>query len=456
MRRSKIRKGKINALLIFPRTSGGITSNDAFFPFPFLALTQLAAAFPSKYNIRIIDECVSPVSGKEDADIVFISTLTSTAFRAYSLGDSFLKRGIPVVMGGVHATILPEEAAGHATAVVLGEADEKIREVLRDFEKGSLLPLYDNHSTPDLDAVPSPLISLLNWRHRFFILPLQTSRGCPNNCDFCSVPAISGRKLRLKSISTVEKELEALKAFRSRYLFVVDDNFTVIKDRALALMDIFRHHGFRWMGFSTLSVSEDEEFLRALEESGCLSLFIGFESLHDQGTLLKNRQYRGLDSFRKAVARIHSHGIGIQGSFIFGFDHDTGDVFKETVSFIQETGIELPSINIMTPFPGTDLFRKLSDENRILHRDWSLYDMNHVVLRPGGMSPEELQQGYAWALKYLASPSIILSRLRKRFGSKSYFMTANFSLHRQQTRLARSLWNRDTQRSMQERGLCLC
>jgi radical SAM superfamily enzyme YgiQ (UPF0313 family) len=287
-------------------------------------------------------------------------------------------------------------------------------------------------------------------------LPIQTSRGCPNNCEFCSVPAISGRKLRIKSISRIEKEVEALKAFRSRYLFVVDDNFTVAKERSLALMDLFRHHGFKWMGFSTLSVSEDEEFLEALRSSGCISLFIGFESLHDQGGLVKNRLYKGPGAFKEAVARIHSYGIGIQGSFIFGFDYDTEEVFQETVAFIQGAGIELPSINIMTPFPGTGLFNQLDKEERLLHKDWSLYDMNHVVFQPRGMSPEELQQGYAWALKYLASPSVILSRLKKKFGSKSYFMTANFSLHRQQTRLARSLWDKDTQRSMQERGLCLC
>ena len=144
---------------------------------------------------------------------------------------------------------------------------------------------------------------------------------------------------------------------------------------------------------------------------------------------------------RRAVARIHAHGIGIQGSFIFGFDSDTTDVFKETVSFIQETGIELPNMCIYTPFPGTPLYDAMEKENRLLHRDWSKYDMNHAVFTPACMTPQELQQGFAWVLKYLSSPTSILSRLKRRGGPYLHFLTANFSLHAAQTRLARSMWN---------------
>ena len=443
-------------LLIFPRPSGTGTSNDAVFPFPFLGLTQIAATVPPHYNVQIVDERVSSISGDEKADLVFITTLTSTASRAYTLADLFKKRGIPVVIGGIHATVLPEEAAQHATSVVIGEAEGIMDQLLSDFERGELALEYRSSCLPDLEDIPHPAIDLLNWRHRTFLSSIQTSRGCPHNCNFCSVPTIFGSKLRLKSLSAVEKELKALSRLRSRYLFVVDDNFTVMKDRALAIMDLFRYYGYRWMGFSNLSVSEDEEFLRALRKSGCISLFVGFESLSGQGLLSKNRSYDSPDSMRRAIRCIHDHSIGIQGSFIFGFDEDTADVFKETVSFIQDTGIELPTICILTPFPGTPLFNSLEEEGRLMHHKWSLYDMNHVVFKPRNISPEELQQGYAWALKYLASPTKILSRLSKRFGSMPYFLVANFSLHRYQTRLAHSLWDSTIQGSMQERGLCSC
>jgi radical SAM superfamily enzyme YgiQ (UPF0313 family) len=444
-------------LLVFPRASGTATSNDALFPFPFLCLTQLAAAFPpGQYDLKILDERISPVSGKEHPDLVLITTLTSTAPRAFALGDHFRQRGIPVVMGGVHATVCPEEASGHATSIVIGEAEGMVPKLLDDFERSQLAPEYRASCPSDLNDIPPPALHLLNWRHRIFLSPIQTSRGCPNSCDFCSVPAISGRKLRTRSLSSIDAQLRYLKQFRSRKLFVVDDNFTANKDRALAIVDRFRYHGFRWAGFSNLGISEDEDLLKALGDSRCVSLFIGFESLRGQGHLAKNRSYKSPDDIRRAVDRIHAFGMGIQGSFIFGFDDDDPGVFRETVSFIQEAGIELPMVNILTPFPGTPLFDSLKASHRLLDLDWSFYDMNHAVLQPKQMTHHELQQGYAWALKYLASPSSILYRLKRRFGSMPYFLTANFSLHHYQTRLAHSLWNRTVQDGMEKRGLCPC
>ncbi len=426
------------------------------FPFPSLTLPLLASAFPKNYSVQIKDEKVSKVSGRERSDIVFITTLTSTAHRAYKLADTFMTRGIPVVIGGVHATVLPQEAQEHATAVVMGEAEDMVLRILSDFEKGGLAPLYQGSCFTDLATASHPDLELLNWRHRFFLSPIQTSRGCPNDCNFCAVPRISGRKLRMKPLAEIEKELVFLRRFRSRKLFVVDDNFTMNKERSLELMKLFHKFGFRWMTFSNLSVSDDDDYMRALANSGCVSLFIGFESLHYQKHLNKNSAYNTPEAMAQAVNRIHKHGIGIQGSFIFGFDSDTTEVFRETVSFIQNTGIELPNICILTPFPGTPLFDELESSDRIIHKDWSSYDMNHVVFRPENMSPEELQQGFAWSLKYLASPTSILSRIKKKSAARTYFLTANFSLHCSQTRLARSLWNPKIQALMQEKDLCLC
>ena len=447
---------KIQALLISPHERGNIVSNDAVFPFPSLTLPLLASAFPGHYQVRLKDEKVSRITGKEKADIVFITSLTSTAHRAYRLADIFKKRGIPVVVGGVHASMLPQEAQAHATSVVMGEAEHTVSRLLSDFERGDLAPLYRNTESPDLTTALNPSLHLLSWRHRFFLSPLQTSRGCPYSCNFCSVPRMSGRTLRLKPLAVIEQELAFLRRFRSRKLFVVDDNFTLNKDRSLELMALFRKFGFRWMTFSNLSVSEDEKYLRAMAASGCISLFIGFESLHFQKHLRKNTAYGTQEAMARAVDRIHKYGIGIQGSFIFGFDSDTTAVFGKTVSFIQDSEIELPHICILTPFPGTPLFDELESQGRIIHKDWSAYDMNHVVFRPANMSSEELQQGYAWALKYLASPTSIIARLKKKSAAKAYFLTANFSLHRSQTRLALSLWNPSLQTLMQEKGLCHC
>ena len=236
-------------------------------------------------------------------------------------------------------------------------------------------------------------------------------------------------------------------------IFIVDDNFTLKKDRCLEIITLFRRFGFRWMAFSNLSVSEDEDYLKALGESGCISLFIGFESLRRHFT--KNRSFNTPEAVAQAIKMIHKHGIGIQGAFIFGFDEDTPEVVPETVSFIQKTGIDLPAISLLTPFPGTPLFDKLEQNGRMLHKDWSYYDMNHVVFRPENMTAGELQQGYAWALKYLASPTSIIARINKKSAAKAYFLTINFAYHCSQTRIARRLWNPRVQTSMQERNLCL-
>jgi len=316
------------AILVFPREPGTRVSNDAVFPFPLLGLTQIAASFPESYQIRIVDESVSPLTGREDVSVVCITTLTATVNRAYHLADLFRKRGIPVILGGAHATMLPDEAAAHATSVVIGEADTLMPQILADLEKGKLAPRYQCETTPDLDAIGKPAVELLSWRHRLFLSAIQTSRGCPHNCDFCSVPATFGRKLRLKSLATIEEELLAYSRFGFRYLFVVDDNFTANKERALAILDLFRHYRFKWMGFSNLSIAEDESFLESLRQSACVSLFIGFESLHQQDLFRKNKKYSDPGKVSEAIHKIHKAGIGIQGSFIFGFDQDGPEVFQ--------------------------------------------------------------------------------------------------------------------------------
>lgn len=449
-------KNKKRVLLISPYPKGAVTSNDAVFPFPILSLPLIAAEIPSRYDIRIVDERISRAHGNESADIVFITSLTSTVGRAYELADRFLRRDIPVVLGGVHVSIITDEASHHATSVVVGEGEGLIEKILSDFENGQLKSVYKNPSLVALDGIPSPELQLLNWRHRFFMSPLQTGRGCTYNCDFCLVPRLSERKLRLKSLETVERELTHLSRFKPRRLFVADDNFLAKKERATSIMKLFKKYGYKWMGFANLSISEDDLFLKALRDSGCISLFIGFESLNTEDGLLKNRLYRNVESIQHAVSRIHKYGIGIQGSFIFGFDTDTVHVFQDTVAFIQETGIELPHISILTPFPGTPLYEAMENEDRILHNEWSKYDMSHVVFQPKTMTIEELQQGYSWALKYLASPTSIFSRLRHGPGFSMHFLISNFSLHRSQTRLAHSLWNPVVQKSFQERNLCPC
>jgi radical SAM superfamily enzyme YgiQ (UPF0313 family) len=441
-------------LFIFPRTQGSQVFNDAAFPFPLLGLTQLASAFPDQYDLTLLDESIRPVTGDEDADLVCITSMTTTAPRAYELGDLYLGRGIPVIIGGAHATVLPDEAAPHASSVVIGEAENIVAELLQDFEQGKLKARYHAGSHISLAEIKPPRVDLLNWRHRLFLASLQTTRGCPNSCDFCSVPQVFGRKLRQKSIDTIKIELQAAKKYRSKYMFVVDDNFTVNRNRARELMEVFKFYGLPWMGFSTLACADDPVFLKELVDSGCISLFIGFESLLQPGAFVKNKKYADPAAISKAIQVIHNAGIGIQGSFIFGFDHDTVAVFSEVVQFIQKNQIEVLNMNILTPFPGTKLYDRFAEEGRLLHHDWQKYDMNHVVFQPTGMTTEELMQGYLWAVKVLASPTVIFKRLNWRRPHYTYFLTANFAMHRAHTKMANSRWDKEVQTSIEAKGGC--
>jgi radical SAM superfamily enzyme YgiQ (UPF0313 family) len=446
----------MKVLLVFPREPGTCVSNDSVLPFPLLGLTQLAAAFPAHYELKLVDESVRPLDTRETADLVCITTMTATVNRAYALADGFLARGIPVLLGGAHATVLPDEAAGHATSVLVGEAESVMPQLIADFERGALAPRYQASSHAELTDIPQPRVDLLSWRHRFFLSSLQTSRGCPNSCNFCSVPAIFGHRLRLKTIDTIKAELQTASRHGTRYLFVVDDNFTANRKRAREIMELFAFYKMRWMGFSTLAMAEDGEFLEALRRSNCVSLFVGFESLHQRDNFVKNKKYADPAAVSHAVKVIHEAGIGIQGSFIFGFDHDTPEVFAEVASFIQANEIEVPNVNILTPFPGTRLYDQIAAEGRILHHDWDKYDMNNVVYQPRGMTVEELRQGYAWTLKYLSSPTVILRRLSWRRPYYPYFLMANFSLHRALTRLAKNVWDPRVQQALEARGACRC
>lgn len=443
-------------LFIFPREPGTQVFNDAVLPFPLLGLTQLASLFPDHYHLTMADETIKPVTGYEDVDLVCITTMTATAKRAYFLGDLYRKRGITVLIGGAHATVLADEAGKHASSVVIGEAENIIPDLIRHFETGQLQSCYRASDYSSLTKISAPRVDLLNWRHRFFLSSLQTSRGCPNSCEFCSVPRVFGRKLRHKPLDTIKKELETAQKNRSKYLFVVDDNFTVNRPRARELMEIFKFYGLRWMGFSTLATAKDPDFLQELYLSGCISLFIGFESLLQPDLFNKNKKFANKGSVADAVRTIHDAGIGIQGSFIFGFDHDTPAVFHEVAQFVQDNGIEVLNMNILTPFPGTGLYDRFETEGRLLHHDWEKYDMNHVVFQPKGMSSAELMQGYLWTIKYLASPTIIFKRLSWRRPNYSYFLTANFALHRAHTRMANMLWDKEAHAQLIAKGGCRC
>ena len=432
------------ALLIFPRDKGIKFSNDALYPFPILGLTLLASLFPQTYEVKIVNEAIEKVDFNADVDLVGITGLTCVIERAYTIADRFRERGVKVILGGVHPSHLPEEAKEHADSVFVGEAERMFGKVLQDFEAGELKPFYKNREWSDLNGMPLPRRDLLSKHYRPFFKAIETTRGCPNRCEFCSVPIINGKRYRLRPLEEVDRELSMIIKKKGEYLFLADDNVTAKEDYALGLFDIFKHHGVKWMGFTTIKIATNEELLKKAQESGCISLFIGFESLLQENLDGVSKRFVEAKELSNWIKAIQDHRIGIQGSFIFGFDGDTPDVFRETVEFVQKSNIELPTFSILTPFPGTPLQKRLEEEGRIFDRDWSHYDMSHVVFKPRKMTVRELQEGYLWAQKYTCAPRSILKRLLR--GPRHhffYFLMSNFVLRGAQMEVIRRIKDKE-------------
>ncbi|UCC66560.1 MAG: B12-binding domain-containing radical SAM protein [Deltaproteobacteria bacterium] len=427
-------------LLIYPRPKDISMSSDTPYPFPMLGLTLLASLFPPEYEVIIVNELLQEIDFNEDVDLVGITTLTSLAKRAYEVADRFRERGIKVVLGGVHATFMPHEAMNHADSVVLGEAEEIMPRLIGDLERGELQSSYRAERVHDLEGLPMPRRDLLGKGYSPIFKVIETTRGCPNRCEFCAVPVIAGRRYRTRPLSDIERELRIIVERGGEYIFIVDDNVIGQKAHAKGLFELLKGFKVRWMGFATIEIAKDEELLRGAQESGCVSLFIGFESLNRENLEGPKRKFRGVKDLQGLVERIHDHGIGTQGSFVFGFDQDDPGVFERTVEFIHKTRIELPNYSVLTPFPGTPLWERLNREGRIFDGDWSHYDMSRVVFLPKMMTPEQLQQGYLWAQKYSCAPRSILKRLllgpRHHLG---YFLLSNFVLRKAQMKVIKRL-----------------
>jgi radical SAM superfamily enzyme YgiQ (UPF0313 family) len=444
------REGNVKrALLVFPRERGKKVSTDTWRPFPMLGLTVLASLFPEDWEVTVANEAIEKVDLDADVDFVGLTALTCVADRAYFLADEFRRRGRTVVLGGVHASLLPEEAKAHADSVLVGEAEGIFHQLIADYRAGCLRPFYRSDGYIDLKKVPLPRRDLLNSRYSRLFKSIETTRGCPNRCEFCSVPIINGMRYRTRSVSHIDSELSSVIRRKGEYLFLTDDNVVGQPEFAAELFQVFKKYEVKWMAFCTLQIARNQDLLALARESGCLSLFIGFESLNQDNLDGARKTFVDTDELTHLIRRIQDHGIGIQGAFIFGFDHDDKDVFKRTVEFVHDTHIELPTLSVLTPFPGTPLRRRLEREGRIIDNHWSHYDMSHVVFKPKLMSPGELQDGYVWAQKYCCSPRSILGRLlrghRNNFG---FFLMSNFALRRAQMEIVTRLRDRQFSREL--------
>ncbi len=416
------------------------------FPFPVLNMITVAALFPLEWEVEVVDEGIEMIHPEAEADLVGISTLTLDACHAYELAEQFRRRNIPVLMGGMHPTALPGEALRYADAVVVGEVEGILNRVLSDFRAGRMSGAYRSERLPDLHHLPRPRYDLLHPRHRRILHSVQATRGCPHDCEFCSVTPFFGHQYRFKPVREVIADLEtSLAEARSRTVFFVDDNIGGSSEYAKELFRALVPLKIKWGSFASVAMTKDEKLMKLASESGCVALFIGFESLSQANLDALHKSWVRADQMREYVKRFHDHGIIVEGAFIFGHDGDRKDIFRRTVDFIQETGIQVPVFGILTPYPATKLRARLEREGRLLPEasDWRFYDGSHVLFKPTRMTPEELEEGFLWARKYCAAPRTILSRVFR--APKDHWLTAlglNFSMRAGRMRQIKQRWPR--------------
>ena len=361
-----------------------------------LTLTTLAALTPPDVDVRITDENVEPIDFEEDVDLVGVTGMLMHAPRAYQISQRFRQRGIPVVMGGPHASSLPFEAKEHVDSVVIGEAENVWKGLIEDLKVGSLKSFYKADAFCSMEGLPFPRLDLLRKDAYMTINCAQTTRGCPHQCDFCHVTHFFGKTYRCRPVDEV---IEEVKRLEGEFLVFIDDNIAGNRRYAKELFTRLKPLKKKWASQASMTLTRDPELLKLAAESGCVSLFLGVESLSPENLKDVNKAFNRVPQFEEAMKALHDHDIMVVAGFIFGLDHDDEGVFERTLRFCERNRIELPSFFVLTPLPGTPLFQRIESEGRLLHKDWSKYNGATVVFRPKLMTEETLQAGFNWVCK---------------------------------------------------------
>lgn len=377
-------------------------SEDSAF-LPRVGLGMLAALTPPEDEIIYTDDVVHPFDIErdvKDVDLVGISVDSKTARRAYDIADAYRRRGAKVVMGGIHPTALPEEALLHADSVVVREADEIWPKVLADFKRGQLAPIY-RPDLPDLARMPKPRRDLFRSKKYIPFQVVQTMRGCPYPCEFCSVSTANGSTMRFRPADHVLSELRGL----GKLILFADDNVMIhraySRDLFTRMIPLRKH----WVGQCSLAAVKKIENVKLMAESGCKALFIGFESIDEETTRFTGKRQNKPSQYQETMEMLHEHGISTWGSFVFGFDTDTPDVFDRTVEFGVQMKLTMALFAILTPYPGTRLYDRLLAEGRLTDPKWWLrrdHDAGSPYYHPRRMTREQLREGWvrAWTSFY--------------------------------------------------------
>lgn len=380
------------------------------------SLGYLAALTPSDWDIEIIDENVETLTFK-DADLVGITAFTNNVPRAYEISEHYRRKGIKTVMGGIHASLLYEESKHYTDSVVIGEAESVWQRLLHDFESDELKRFYIGEHT-SLENLVKPRRDLYSCRYK--IGSVQTARGCPMDCEFCSVTTFHGRTYRERPVEEVLDELEAV---NNKNIYFLDDTILgygkKAEERAIQLFRGMKERGLnkRWFSQVGIDFANNSEVLKCAQKAGCVAVGIGLESIDEEALrgMHKSRNLKvGVRNYRELIKKIHEHGIGVAGSFLFGNDEDSKDIFERTTEFILDSKLDGAQFTILTPLPGTRLYNRLKQEGRLFYTnypyDWKYYDFGEVVFKPKHMTPDELKEGVTQIYRHTTSRVTLLKK----------------------------------------------
>lgn len=353
------------------------------------SIFSAAAATPATIALSVYDETIMDVDPAAiECDLVVLFFSTPDAIRGYELAEAFKAKGVQVVIGGLHATFMAEEAANYADAILTGECETVWEGLLEDAQRGALKPVY--HGSPaDMSKLKPYPTHLLKPKDYGWVWSVLVSRGCRHNCSFCLVPGMLG-KIRYRPISDIVSEIANLE---TDWLELHSDHLTDDRDYALALFKALEPLKINWVGETTIRIADDPELLEAAAKSGCRYLLIGIETTSKEALKRSGKGFVKLDKLKEQLDRIHAHGIVVDSAAILGFDEHDTSIFSESAATFHDVGVDITVPAIMIPFPGSRLFDQLEDEGRILTYDWSKYDGAHAVYRPEKMTAEELEAG---------------------------------------------------------------
>jgi len=388
-------------------------ANKEYFKKPSLALGVIAGLTPPNWEIKIIQGPGDKFEYNDQPDLVGITAVTHTAKRGYEIATEFRKHGVKVIMGGIHPTILPEEALQHCDSVCVGEAESVWGDVIKDVESGQLRRIYKANSLLELTKYTSPRRDLMSKQKSSMFNPgvfIEASRGCPYNCDFCSVSNIHGRKIRYRSTDKLIKEIESIKG---KKFFFVDNNIVANIQKAKELFRALIPLKIKWTGQATISIARDPALLKLAVESGCKGLLIGVESVTDDGLHKYNKNPGNFQELASALKVLKDHGIRVLAHMVFGNEFESANSMSESLRRLSQLDVVSASIGIMTPYPGTQLAKNLEKQGRILSRDWDLYNINSLVFQPVNFTCIDFIEEIEKLRKQYFSYKAILSRAIK-------------------------------------------